>query len=245
MMKAAPPSSLEVVKSEFSLELFVVPLDSPSTLVEAHERLQRRVRGKRGQRILGQFGFPRRPLDQEPFLLAGNLAAGVAMSRPNAHGGKSRAKGVCGAFAPGDAAKSRARKAHREFANGDRFMPESSPEKSRSSAAPGIALRRKRPLPLRPNRRRRLDSDHVVKAARRHLIAKLRDVAVARIGDNHPGANAAGQSAPDMIESDLGFRLEDDFFGNVSFLAPDRIVGPSLRKVEAVTDRKAGELVRN
>ena len=80
MMKATPTSPFVVAKPEFLLEVLMVPLDPPTQLGGGHQGTAADGRGKRGEKVLGWFGFVGGPFDQAPFLGARCGTLKIAMS---------------------------------------------------------------------------------------------------------------------------------------------------------------------
>ena len=90
MMKAAPTTPLVVAKSEFLLEVLVVPLDPPAQFGDSNQGTTADGRGQGGQKVFRWFGFVRRPLDQAPFLGTGRGTVVIAMRRADTHRGEAR-----------------------------------------------------------------------------------------------------------------------------------------------------------
>ena len=100
VVKAAPASSLEVVQSEFLLELLVVTLDAPATLDGVHELLAPDVRGQCAEEVFGGLGLAVGPFDEQPLLITRHYVQVVAMRRRDAHCGKARGELRVGSFTP-------------------------------------------------------------------------------------------------------------------------------------------------
>src|SRR6266566_2360782 len=100
-MEAAPSAPFEVPKSDFLLQLQIVPLDTPAQLREVDELAEADIRRQRRQPIFGRSGFVRGPLDQQP-LLRYQFRLELGMSDPNAHPGKARRQPLSRTLPPPD-----------------------------------------------------------------------------------------------------------------------------------------------
>ena len=122
MMKAAPASSFIVAQSEFLLQFFVVALNDPAMLRQAHQLAQLGRRRQSAKPIPGRFCLLAWPLDQQPFLSPGFRPLVVAMRRTYSHGSKTRTQGLASSLSPTHHLPSRRRQTHGQFAHGNRVM---------------------------------------------------------------------------------------------------------------------------
>src|SRR6201987_6330757 len=106
MMNPAPGAALVVAEAELLLELLVIPLDPPARLGNPHEALQRRAPGQIGEPVLGWLRVAVWPLEQQPLLRPRLRALGIAMSRADPRGRKTRGQLALGSRAPDEAASS-------------------------------------------------------------------------------------------------------------------------------------------
>jgi hypothetical protein len=89
MMKAAPTTSFVVAQPEFLLQFLIIPFNNPAMFGQMHEFHQGGVGRKSGQPVLGWFGFPDWPFDQQPFFRMWVRSPVVAMRGAHPHGGKA------------------------------------------------------------------------------------------------------------------------------------------------------------
>jgi hypothetical protein len=98
VLETAPTAALVVAQAEFLLELPIVALDQPALLGQMHEVGDRGLLGQGRQPKLGRFRGVVRPPHQQPVFVSGLAAAGVALlaaagvalGRAHAYGGKAR-----------------------------------------------------------------------------------------------------------------------------------------------------------
>lgn len=84
MMEAAPETAVEMAQPELLLEFEEVALDSPAQLGQPDQFLKRDEGGKVAQPILGRFGAPFGPLDDQPLFAVGNGTPIIAMGGTHA-----------------------------------------------------------------------------------------------------------------------------------------------------------------
>jgi len=101
MGKAPPAAALEMVQAECVLRLLILALDPPAPLGEADQIGEGCGLRQSREPILGRFGFPARPLDEQPLRRAGRRPLRITMGRPDPHARKARTHGPSGALAPG------------------------------------------------------------------------------------------------------------------------------------------------
>src|SRR5882757_10818157 len=115
-------------------------------------------------------------------------------------------------------------------------------------AAPGIVPRLASslwPSPRRPYQDFGLNADDIAQPQLRHAGAQPRVSAIGGVHQYDP-ARQAGLARPlDLIERDRRLGLELDLRRHARLLPACAILGPSLRQVQPIGDRKAGGMIGN
>src|SRR5260370_30398175 len=102
MMKPAPASAFIVSQTQLLLQLLIVALDDPAVFRHLDQRFGLGFWRQRRYPIFAGFGFPPRPLDQQPFFRM-RLRSFVVPSRTaHSHRGKTRSRLPLRPFAPTD-----------------------------------------------------------------------------------------------------------------------------------------------
>src|ERR1700761_4545322 len=141
MVKAAPAAAFVVAKPELLLEVLVVALDPPAPLGLPDQGREGGVGRQGGEPVFGRFGLPLWPLDQAPFLGTRFAAAGVALSRADAHGSEAGRQFGVAALAPGDAPKGLCWQSEGEILGRDRLVGVVVSQPCGAAAAPAPWLR--------------------------------------------------------------------------------------------------------
>src|SRR5690349_18609866 len=135
MVETAPVAALEVAKAKLLLEVLVIALDPPARLGELDQALERAALGQVGEPVLGGFGVPLRPLDQQPLLRPGLGALCVAVGWTHPHGREARGQFTPGSCAPGDRAPVLRRQAERQRLERHRLVRRIAPQPGRAPAS--------------------------------------------------------------------------------------------------------------
>src|SRR4051812_24401631 len=152
MVKAAPAAAFVVAEAKFLLEVLIVALDPPAPLGLPDEGGEGDVGGQGGKPVSGRFGLTLGPLDQAPFLGARFAAAGVALSRADAHGSEAGRQLGVAARAPGDAPKGLVWQPEGEILGRDWLVGVVVSQACGAATAPAPWLRGQRLLARRPER---------------------------------------------------------------------------------------------
>ena len=121
-MKAPPAAPLEVVETEFLLELLVIALDPPAQLGQPDEPVDWRVGREAGKPVLGGLGLLLRPLDQQPELGPGLGPLVIPVPWPNPDGGEAGSQLALGSLPPSHLLPSRRRQRQGQGLGANRRM---------------------------------------------------------------------------------------------------------------------------
>jgi hypothetical protein len=122
MVEPTPVASFEMSQSQLLFQFFVIPLDDPAMFGHLYQSFE--LGGGRQCRypVLGWFGIPFRPFDQQPLFRPGFVFPIIPMSRTYSNGGKARSQLSLRARSPSDFFEGRGGQLHRQLLHGDGLM---------------------------------------------------------------------------------------------------------------------------
>lgn len=89
MVETSPAPPFELSEAEFTLQFFVVALDTPAQLDDVNESFERHIFGQGGEPVLCRLRVALGPFDHQPFDRMWRGAVVVARRRPETNRGKA------------------------------------------------------------------------------------------------------------------------------------------------------------
>src|SRR6185295_479953 len=239
MVPAAPGAPFKVIKTDFVLKLPVVHLDAPSSLGQADQAAHPEpLTRKLGQPVLRRGGSSCGPFHQELDSMVREAAVGPpAVREPNRTTCKTRDEGTSATDSPANCLPRFSRQTTGYFEQLEgygKLLGRGAPTRSARAAR----LRRKsRIRRMGPCLRGRFHLDTIRQLALTQRFAELKAVAIPRIGQDHPTADAPAEDTIHSSQRQLILAPVGDLVGNPNLLATLPIVGPLRRQVQLPTQR--------
>src|SRR5438309_6602756 len=101
MMPAPPTATLEMIQPQLFFHLLIILLDPVPALRYPHQPPHARLAGQIAEKIFGRLRLTRRPLDEQPDVLARQRAELPVLCRLQAARPEAGAHGSLGALPPG------------------------------------------------------------------------------------------------------------------------------------------------
>src|ERR1700676_4540914 len=240
MVKAAPASPFIMREAKFLLQLLVVPLNAPAHHRRVDPRAQRHRRRQVAQPIVHRLWLALGPLEHEPFFLAYFAAFPVSMRRAHSDRGKARAQRRIAALAPAHRVPSTGRQLRSQLLHRDRLVTALTTQPRGWTALAGASRLRRQGRTLgRPHRSTRLNTDAILQSQLDEALAKVRVVAVPRIGQHHADGHARSLRLANLFERNLWLGRKLDLGRYARLLASLRIARPLLRQIQSPRNRHA------
>lgn len=241
MVKSPLAAAFKMTKPEFLLQFLVVAFDDPSLFGQRHQVAQRDILPQIGHPVLGRFGFPVRPFDQEPFLFARLVELVVPVCSPDAHTGKTRAQGMPCALPPGDRLPGFCRQLQRQLLSRDRSVLGIAAQPVRWSSTSAFLCRGRQWFDSRrPHRSRTLNAHHITQFHPGYSLTEAGVVAVSWIRQHRCRWDSVGLSLTHLSEGDFQLGLERYQRWDFGLFSESPVVSPPLGQIQAIGDGQTG-----
>src|ERR1022692_3743156 len=144
----------------------------------------------------------------------------VAVSGAHAYGGKAGSQAALRTLAPSDILPTRSRQLGRQLFHGDGFTLAVPAQQFRRTSLARPRFRGQRLGAWFPNRHGGLHPDCIEESERGDARAKLRVVSISRVSQHRPARYLYFHRLPNLVQSNLGFRLKRNLFRHPGFLPP-------------------------